>query len=213
MRQALRVQDVRARAVAAGPATQPQRRWALPATDSPCFGRVEASSAGVGQGAQFSVRIPLASAAWADVPEAQLAERAVRPAPAGRTRRVLLVDDNRDSAESLAALLTTLGHDVCQAYDGPAALEAARSETPDLVLLDIGMPGMSGYEVARRIRAEPALVGTTLIALTGYGSAEDRHESRAAGFDGHLVKPIDFEALQRIIEGLPRAQPRRSEAA
>jgi CheY-like chemotaxis protein len=176
-------------------------------------GRVAASSGGVGQGAQFSVRIPLASAAWADVSGTQLPERAARPAPARRTRRVLLVDDNRDSAESLAVLLTTLGHEVSQAYDGPAALEAARSETPDLVLLDIGMPGMSGHEVARRIRAEPALVGTTLIALTGYGSAEDRHESHAAGFDGHLVKPIDFEALQGIIESLPETRARRSEAA
>jgi CheY-like chemotaxis protein len=128
-------------------------------------------------------------------------------------RRVLVVDDNRDSAESLAALLGMLGHEVDQAYDGPAALATARTRFPDLVLLDIGMPGMSGHEVARQIRAEPALLGTTLIALTGYGSAEDRHESRAAGFDGHLVKPIDFEALQRIIEGLPPAQARRSEAA
>ena len=174
-------------------------------------GSVEASSAGVGQGAEFAVRLPLARALGAELPERPAVRSSARPAR--RMRRVLVVDDNRDSAESLAALLGMLGHEVDQAYDGPAALETARTRFPDLVLLDIGMPGMSGHEVARQIRAEPALLGTTLIALTGYGSPEDRHESRAAGFDGHLVKPIDFEALQRIIEGLPRAQPRRSEAA
>ncbi|HLB16768.1 MAG TPA: response regulator [Burkholderiales bacterium] len=174
-------------------------------------GSVEASSAGVGQGAEFAVRLPLARALGAELPEPPAVRSSARPAR--RTRRVLVVDDNRDSAESLAALLGMLGHEVDQAYDGPAALATARTRFPDLVLLDIGMPGMSGHEVARQIRAEPALLGTTLIALTGYGSAEDRHESRAAGFDGHLVKPIDFEALQRIIEGLPPAQARRSEAA
>jgi len=174
-------------------------------------GSVEASSAGVGQGAEFAVRLPLARALGAELPERPAVRSSARPAR--RMRRVLVVDDNRDSAESLAALLGMLGHEVDQAYDGPAALETARTRFPDLVLLDIGMPGMSGHEVARQIRAEPALLGTTLIALTGYGSPEDRHESRAAGFDGHLVKPIDFEALQRIIEGLPPAQARRSEAA
>jgi len=176
-------------------------------------GSVEASSAGVGQGAEFAVRLPLARALGAELPERLAVRSSTRPAR--RMRRVLVVDDNRDSAESLAALLGMLGHEVDQAYDGPAALETARTRFPDLVLLDIGMPGMSGHEVARRIRAEPALVGTTLIALTGYGTAEDRHESRAAGFDGHLVKPIDFEALQRIIESLPpsKAPPRCSEAA
>ena len=174
-------------------------------------GSVEASSAGVGQGAEFAVRLPLARALGAELPERLAVRSSTRPAR--RMRRVLVVDDNRDSAESLAALLGMLGHEVDQAYDGPAALATARTRFPDLVLLDIGMPGMSGHEVARQIRAEPALLGTTLIALTGYGSAEDRHESRAAGFDGHLVKPIDFEALQRIIEGLPPAQARRSEAA
>ncbi len=176
-------------------------------------GSVEASSAGVGQGAEFAVRLPLARTLGAELPERPAVRSSARPAR--RMRRVLVVDDNRDSAESFAALLGMLGHEVDQAYDGPAALETARTRFPDLVLLDIGMPGMSGHEVARRIRAEPALVGTTLIALTGYGTAEDRHESRAAGFDGHLVKPIDFEALQRIIESLPpsKAPPRCSEAA
>jgi len=178
-------------------------------------GTVTASSAGAGRGAAFVVRLPLAPARAA---ETRAAAEPGGPSSAGLaapTRRVLLVDDNRDSAESLAALLTMLGHEVYQAYDGPAALAAAPSWLPDLVLLDIGMPGMSGYEVARGLRADPRLDGATLIALTGYGSAKDRYESRAAGFDGHLVKPIDFDALEHIIQSLPtsRAPGRHSEAA
>jgi CheY-like chemotaxis protein len=102
---------------------------------------------------------------------------------------------------------------VHQAHDGRQALELARRLVPDLVLLDIGMPGMSGHEVARRLRAEPGLAGTTLIALTGYGSAEDRRESREAGFDGHLVKPVDFDALERILASVPPRAAHRSAAA
>jgi len=173
-------------------------------------GSVQAASPGPGCGSTFTARLPRARASGELFPaRPKRSELATRPA----RRRVLVVDDNVDSARSMAELLRMLGHEVDQAYEGPAALETARTRFPDLVLLDIGMAGMSGHEVARRIRAEPALAGTTLIALTGYGSAEDRRESSAAGFDGHLVKPIDFEALQRIIEGLPQAQARRSEAA
>jgi CheY-like chemotaxis protein len=123
---------------------------------------------------------------------------------------VLVVDDNPDSAESLAALLSIVGHEVHQAHDGRQALELARRRVPDLVLLDIGMPGMSGHEVARRLRGDVGLRETVLIALTGYGTDEDRRASHEAGFDGHLVKPIDFEALERILAALPT---RRSEAA
>ena len=177
-------------------------------------GTVAASSAGAGQGAAFVVRLPLASARAAQATNAAEPGARSRAGLAAPARRVLLVDDNRDSAESLAALLTMLGHEVYQAYDGPAALAAAPNWLPDLVLLDIGMPGMSGYEVARGLRADPRLDGATLIALTGYGSAKDRHESRAAGFDGHLVKPIDFDALEHIIGSLPpRAPGRHSQAA
>ncbi len=175
-------------------------------------GTVQASSAGVGQGAEFVVRLPLPAQPLCEVRgPAERPVRAVAPAPA---RRVLVVDDNRDSAESLAALLGLLGHEVRQAYDGQRGLDLARTWAPDLVLLDLGMPGMSGHEVARRLRGDSELLDTTLIALTGYGSAEDRRESREAGFDGHLVKPIDFEALERIFASVPsRAALRRPEAA
>jgi CheY-like chemotaxis protein len=126
---------------------------------------------------------------------------------------VLLVDDNRDSAESLAQLLRLFGHEIWQAYSGREALAAARSRHPDLVLLDIGMPDISGYEVARQIRAEPALAGATLVALTGYGAEEDRRRSFAAGFDAHLVKPIDFEALERILAATGETPAAQSAAA
>ena len=170
-------------------------------------GTVEVSSAGVGEGAEFVVRLP------AIVAPARAVERPAARVPGvigAGPRRVLVVDDNPDSAESLAALLSIVGHEVHQAHDGRQALELARRRVPDLVLLDIGMPGMSGHEVARRLRGDVGLRETVLIALTGYGTDEDRRASDEAGFDGHLVKPIDFEALERILAALPT---RRSEAA
>ena len=172
-------------------------------------GSVEAASAGTGQGATFSVRLPLASpAALGARPEDAAAPHA-RAVPSSTGRSVLLVDDNRDSAESLAALLQMLGHEVRQAYCGREAIELARACQPELVLLDIGMPDLNGYDVARALRAEPGLSGTRLIALTGYGSDEDRSASRAAGFDDHLVKPIDFDRLERILARLPDARRAR----
>jgi signal transduction histidine kinase len=177
-------------------------------------GSVEASSAGPGQGAEFVVRLPLAPGyALESAPPPAARSSAPRPAPAARRQRVLLVDDNRDSAESLAALLGMLGHEVWQAYDGREALAVARGRRPDLVLLDIGMPDISGYEVARELRADPSLDATTLIALTGYGSDDDRRQSLAAGFDGHLVKPIDFDHLERVLASLPRNSPAERSAA
>ena len=173
-------------------------------------GSVQASSEGLGAGAQFVVRVPLAAGDPVAVPAP---EREVTPLPAGRARRVLLVDDNRDSAESLAQLLQLFGHEIWQAYSGREAVAAARSRLPDLVLLDIGMPDLSGYEVARQIRAEPSLAGTTLVALTGYGSDEDRRRSLAAGFDCHLVKPIDFDDLERILAAPGARAAARSAAA
>jgi signal transduction histidine kinase len=167
-------------------------------------GTVEVASTGPGEGSEFVVRLPAIEtpARATDVP-------AERPVRAGNgARRVLVVDDNRDSAESLAALLGVLGHDVHAAHDGREALELARRLAPDLVLLDIGMPGMSGHEVARRLRADAGLSDTVLIALTGYGSDDDRRASREAGFDGHLVKPIDFDALERILAAQPARRPR-----
>ncbi len=104
-----------------------------------------------------------------------------------------------DAADSLALLLRLQGHEVRMAHDGPAALQIAAASRPDLVFLDIGMPGMDGYEVARRLRGEPGLRSVVLVALTGWGQGEDRRRSREAGFDHHLVKPVDPHALQRLL--------------
>ena len=112
-------------------------------------------------------------------------------------RRVLVVDDNQDSAESLAMLLEIYGHEVQVAFSGPVALDAARTFLPDIVLLDISLPGMDGYEVARQIRADRT--DCRLVALTGYGQDEDRQRSRDAGFDFHLVKPVDLQELVRVL--------------
>ena len=113
-----------------------------------------------------------------------------------------MADDSRDAADSLRALLELLGAQVRVAYDGPTALNAFSSYRPEVVLLDIGMPGMDGLEVARRIRQRPESRDVTLIALTGWGQEKDRHNSAAAGFNHHLVKPVDFEALQELLKAV-----------
>jgi PAS domain S-box-containing protein len=154
-------------------------------------GSVAAASEGVGRGSEFTLRLPAFAAAPAPPtgPEGG-------PAPLGRwTSRVLVVDDNLDAAASLARFLKLLGHDVRTAHDGPSALELARVHRPQIVVLDIGLPGMDGYEVARRLRMEEYGEGAVVIAASGYGKAEDRARSRAAGFDHHLVKPVDLDLL------------------
>ena len=113
--------------------------------------------------------------------------------------RVLVVDDNGDTAESLALLLRESGHDVRTAPDGPTALEVALDYRPHVALLDIGLPGLDGYEVAKRMRQQPILQDVVLVAMTGYGSESDRERSQEAGFDHHLVKPIKFEKVQKIL--------------
>jgi two-component system, chemotaxis family, CheB/CheR fusion protein len=120
-------------------------------------------------------------------------------APAAAGRRILVVDDNLDSAESLALLLGLQGHEVSTATDGLAAIATARSFRPEIVFLDIGLPGMDGYEVARRMRAEPDLAGAFLIAMTGYGREEDVRRAMESGFDRHLVKPMDFAELEALL--------------
>ena len=168
-------------------------------------GRVEARSEGLGHGAEFVVRLP------AVVPAADGA--AADAAGAVRRRegaRVLLVEDNDDVADSLTMLLELLGHRVRVAPDGPSALEAARTNVPDVMLVDIGLPGIDGYEVARRVRADDALRGVVLVALTGYGREEDRARALAAGFDHHLVKPVDPDTLQGLVAEVSAArEPRR----
>jgi CheY-like chemotaxis protein len=119
------------------------------------------------------------------------------PAQAGR--RILVVDDNVDAAISVVKLLKLWGHDVQTAFSGPEALETARKFRPQIVLLDIGMPGMSGYEVARQLRAQPEFQSLVITALTGYGQAEDRRRSQEAGFNHHLTKPPDPFALAALL--------------
>ena len=116
---------------------------------------------------------------------------------------MLIVDDNEDGAESLAMLLQLGGHETHKAHDGVEAIEAAERLRPDVVLLDIGLPGMNGYEACRRIRKEPWGKDMLLVALTGWGQEEDRHRSGEAGFDAHMVKPVDHDVLLRLLASLP----------
>jgi PAS domain S-box-containing protein len=160
-------------------------------------GGIEARSDGPGTGCELVVRLPLADAALSRSSAPVSGERAA-PQPPGR-RRLLVVDDVDDSADSLALVLRRMGHEVHTAYDGAGAIEAARALAPDAVLLDIGMPDLDGYETCRRIRAEAWGAGIFLIAVTGWGQEEDRRRSEAAGFDHHLVKPIDPLGLAALL--------------
>ena len=131
-------------------------------------------------------------------------DRDQTPGPVAKTeaRRMVVVDDNLDAAHSLAELLGMSGHQVKVAYDGRSALDVVRAHAPDVVLLDIGLPGMDGYAVARELRAEHG-DRLTLIALTGYGQEEDRRRTSEAGFDHHFVKPLDLHLLMRVVAALP----------
>jgi PAS domain S-box-containing protein len=156
-------------------------------------GSVEASSAGPGKGSEFVVALPTIAAPPS--PE-------VAPPPgsqSGPPRRVLVVDDNADGAASLAMLLKLEGHEAQVAHSGEAALESVERRQPDVVFLDIGMPGMDGYEVARRLRSRPGLTGLKIIALTGWGQEHDRQRARDAGFDHHLTKPVALTDLHALL--------------
>ncbi len=158
-------------------------------------GQVAASSAGVGHGSEFVVRLPL-------LDESRMGkhEDGAIDDPLPRTsarKRILVVDDNRDAAESMAILLRLAGHEVITAVDGLAAIDVVHTHRPELVLMDIGLPGMSGYEVARRLRDDGC--AARLIAVTGYGQAEDQKRARDAGFDHCFVKPVEPEALERLV--------------
>ena len=158
-------------------------------------GQVEASSAGLGQGSEFVVRLPAQLPAEATLPAEPAAANAPRPL------RVLVVEDNIDAAESLATLLRLWNHDVSVVHDGRTALEAAREQQPEVVLLDIGLPGLDGYQVARRLREELHLDHTLLVAMTGYGQPEDRRRSREAGIQYHFVKPVEPLVLRNLLAG------------
>jgi len=158
-------------------------------------GSVVASSAGLGQGSEFVVTLPLTQ----DAVDATARGAPAAAAPVGR-RRMLVVDDNGDSAESLALLLSLAGHETHVAHSGPEALDRADALRPDAVLLDLGLPGISGYEVCRRLRAAAWAREIPIVAITGWGQADDRQRSKDAGFDAHLVKPVVFGELTALLD-------------
>jgi CheY-like chemotaxis protein len=161
---------------------------------------VKAFSEGPGRGSEFVVRLPVVRELASSEGGAQDGHNSQVPLP---RRKVLVVDDNVDAAESLAVLLRYEGQEVWVAHDGASALEAVEAHRPEVVVLDIGMPDMDGYEVARRLRRRSGGDKLTLIALTGWGAEEDRRRSREAGFDHHLTKPMEPSALETLL-----AQPK-----
>jgi CheY-like chemotaxis protein len=156
-------------------------------------GTVTAHSSGLGQGASFTLRLPLARARAAGAAGAD-------PAPLrSDRRRVLVIEDNRDSAATLQEALELMGHEAQVAHDGAEGLAVAARFAPEVVLCDVGLPGMDGYEVARRLRQQPGMAGAMLVAVTGYASPEDRQRARAAGFTHHLAKPPSLEAIAALV--------------
>ncbi len=164
-------------------------------------GRVTAHSAGPGQGSEFTVRLPVAPDTTGVAATSSEEEKA-----AAARRRILVVDDNRDAADSLAVLLRLLGNEVHTAYDGLEAVGASAAFVPDLVLLDIGLPKLNGYDAARRIREQYAGRGMVLVALTGWGQEEDRRRSKEAGFDHYMTKPVEIASLQQLLAELEAAK-------
>jgi CheY-like chemotaxis protein len=163
-------------------------------------GAVHASSAGEGCGSQFVLRFPLFADAGGHIPTGSSSPQ---PAPTGEAVlcRILIADDNVDAAESLQLLLSLQGHEVEVVHDGIQAMSAAERLNPDVVLLDIGLPGLDGLEVARRLRKRHGGRGPLLVAVTGLGREEDRKRTAEAGFDHHLVKPIDHALLESLLDG------------
>ncbi|QEH37299.1 Autoinducer 2 sensor kinase/phosphatase LuxQ [Aquisphaera giovannonii] len=159
-------------------------------------GTVVARSEGFGRGSEFTIRLPAAKG-----------REGARPGPAGRTpgagkrAKILVVDDNEDTAIAMSRLLRALGHEVWTAHSGPDAIQAAREHRPEFILLDIGLPGMDGYEVASRLRREDCGKHAVIVAVSGYGQEEDRRRSREAGFDHHMIKPVDHDALLALLSG------------
>ena len=172
-------------------------------------GRVDARSDGTGHGAEFTVRLPKTAApvdhqAW--TPNASAAQTASSAGPAtGRKLKVLVVDDNADLLEMLGLVVESAGHDVRKAMDGKTAVAAALSYQPDVVLLDLGLPGMSGIDVARELKGHAETAGSLLVALTGWGQVEDRRQTKEAGFDHHLTKPTDPGQLEKLLTEYARS--------
>jgi CheY-like chemotaxis protein len=166
-------------------------------------GTVEASSKGVGRGSEFVVRLPTAKRPTAIVqPRVEELDAAAKPIH----RRILVVDDNQDSATGLALILSLMGHDTRTANDGLEAIEVAAEFQPDAALLDIGMPKLNGYEAARRLRETEWGQQMLLVALTGWGQEADRLRSSNAGFDAHLIKPVNVAEIQRLLAKMRAAE-------
>jgi CheY-like chemotaxis protein len=166
-------------------------------------GEIEARSEGLGKGSEFVVRLPVAGEA--SKPQAPGVDE--EPAAPKSALRILVVDDNRDGADSLSELLQMMGNDTRTAYDGQRGVALAEAYRPDVILLDIGLPTLNGYEVCHRIRQQPWGQDVLLIAVTGWGQDEDRRRSREAGFDHHIVKPVDPQALMSMIAMLSVGNP------
>jgi CheY-like chemotaxis protein len=158
-------------------------------------GTVQAFSEGPGMGSEFIIRLPLSVSKVVTTSETQVST----PVAPVSGRRVLVVDDNRDSAESIAVLLRLCGNDVRTTHDGRLAVEIALAYRPDVILLDIGLPKMNGLEVCRHLRLDPNMQKVLIVAMTGYGQEEDRLRSQKAGFDVHLVKPVDLQQLYEML--------------
>ncbi len=163
-------------------------------------GTVEVQSDGLGHGSEFVVRLPI----MVETPESLIPVPSVGSLKVTIARRILVVDDNRDSATSLAELLGLTGHTTAIAYDGLEAVETAETFMPEAVLLDIGLPKLNGFDVCRKIREQPWGKTMMIVALTGWGQEEDRLKSKEAGFDGHLVKPVDIDNLMKLLDELPK---------
>jgi CheY-like chemotaxis protein len=170
---------------------------------------VSAYSGGLGKGSQFTIRLPALPAHRQAAPELRSA------APAGPEKhcRILVVDDNQDSADSLAMLLNMLGHEVKTANDGESALVTATEFRPDVAILDIGLPKVNGYDLARQIREQPWGHDVVLVALTGWGQEQYRRRSAESGFNHHLTKPVEFDVLQRILAAAESCLPQRNGVA
>jgi CheY-like chemotaxis protein len=156
-------------------------------------GEVQATSSGLGCGAEFTIWLPLD-------PAAKPVEQNTKcSGPSAKPLRILIVEDNRDAAKTLGLLMRRYGHEVTLAHSGTSAVEAAKRWGPDVVLCDLGLPEMDGFEVASILRQDPAMAAARLIAISGYGDDDDRQRSQAAGFDLHLIKPVDPAELQRLL--------------